>query len=58
MLNSQYLKTELSNDANFLHVDLSPWKQQIDWIISSSLTPWNLRFGPKTLQIRLVDDFS
>ena len=47
MLNMQYFKIELSFNADFLHMSSFLQKQQIDSVLSSSLTDWFLSFGPK-----------
>ena len=44
----EYVKTELGYDTDFLYIGCI-WKQQIDSVISSSLTVWFLSFGPKIL---------
>ena len=43
ILNLEYDKTELSYDTDFLYMGCI-WKQQIDSVISSSLTVWFLWF--------------
>ena len=43
ILNLEYVKTELSYDTDFLYMGCI-WKQQIDSVISSSLTVWFLWF--------------
>ena len=59
ILKMQYVKTELSYDGDFLHVRRHPEKQQIDLVISGSLTVWFLRFGPKfDLSIKLLNCFT